>query len=244
MQLRVLVALSVTTLLAAACDKKADAPAEPAAAPAVAAAPVEAAPTAAPAPTEAAPTEAAPTEAAPAAAAPEEKPACEGGAACGDAAEKKVETGCEAVDAAQLKHTEVEAVTRPDGTSGVHAGGAFAGVTVVKVSELLADPNAYAGKSVAIEGDVSAMCQHRRGWFSIVAEDKSGRFVRVVTAPDFLVPVGSIGKTAKAEGVVEVIEVEQKHAQHLAGEHKLGDPAEIAANIQQVVLRASGAEFF
>lgn len=194
--------------------------------------------------------------AAPAKAAPEI--ACAGGGvagACGEAAvaaapaagegEHKVETGCGDYGAtAALTNTAERAVTKADGTQGLHIGSDFAAPEVVKVSQLLADPLAFKGKTVRVEGDVSAMCQHKRGWFSVVAEDKSGGFVRVTTTPAFLVPRGSVGKFARAEGRVEVIEVAANHARHLAKEHQLGDPAEIAGNIHQVVIRAAGAEFF
>jgi hypothetical protein len=193
--------------------------------------------------------------AAPAQAAPET--ACAGGAAagaCGQAAAApaaaapgapEVETGCGDYGAtAALTNSAERAVRGADGAQGLHIGSDFAAPQVVKVSQLLADPLAYKGKTVRVEGDVSAMCQHQRGWFSVVAEDKSGGFVRVTTTPAFLVPRGSVGKFARAEGRVEVIEVAANHARHLAKEHQLGDPAEIAGNIHQVVIRAAGAEFF
>ena len=232
MYLRIVAALSFASLLALGCDKSTPAQADPAPAdPAVVTA-------AASAPAAVTPAAAQPGDA-------QAKEACGDPANCGAAAAAAgPEAGCERVSAEQLTNPKEETVTRPDGTSATHVGDAFAGVEKVAISQLLADPAAYSGKTVALEGDVSAMCQHERAWFSIAAEDQSGRFVRVMTAPTFLVPAGSVGGSARTEGTVEVIEVAAGHARHLAAEHKLGDPAAITANVQQVVLRAHGAEFF
>lgn len=174
------------------------------------------------------------------------------GAAAGGACEEakphgdpKVETSCGQHGAGTaLTNTAERPVTHTDGAQGTHIGGDFVQEGVVKVSELLADPGAWEGKVVQVEGDISAMCGRKRTWFSVAAEDKSGGFVRVSAAPTFLVPAGSVGRFARAEGTVEVIEVAAKHARHLAEQHKLGDPEAIRANVQRVVIRAAGAEFF
>jgi hypothetical protein len=141
--------------------------------------------------------------------------------------------------------TDDKVVTRTNdkGLTITHAGAELSDGAPVSVAELLRSPDAFAGKKVRVKGNVSAMCTHRRGWFAVVSDDQSGTFVRVITTPSFLVPAGSIGNTAEAEGMVEVIEVAAEHAKHIAGEHKLGDPEAITGNVKQVVLRASGADF-
>lgn len=118
-------------------------------------------------------------------------------------------------------------------------GQRLAGLPTVKVADLLAKPESYAGKTVRVEGDVSAMCQHRRGWFSVQDPgDRAGAYVRIVTAPSFLVPAGSIGKKARAEGVVQVVDTDPAAAAHYAKEHGMAVPA-----AKSVVLQATGAEF-
>lgn len=243
----VIVALVFSPLALTGCDKQT--PAEPA----VAVAPNTAAPAA---PTPATPTGEATHQGNDLA---KEQPAeaAEGHEACGGAEGAQKEhaegakvhagdpaAGCENVAAEQLEVPEVETVKRPDGTTATHVGHTFAGAEEVQVSALLADPAAYSGKKVMLQGDVSAMCGHRRGWFAIAAEDKSGRQVRLITAPTFLVPAGSVGKSAIAEGVVEIVEIPKDHAKHLAEEHKLEDPDKITADVKQVVIRTEGAEFF
>jgi hypothetical protein len=124
------------------------------------------------------------------------------------------------------------------------AGAALAaGTSEVALTDVLHRGAELKGKTVILSGHVAAMCHHKRGWFALVPDDPSGSFVRVLTAPAFLVPADAVGKVARAEGVIDTIEVAPDAARHFAGEHKLGDPASINGPVQQVVLRATGAEF-
>jgi hypothetical protein len=120
-----------------------------------------------------------------------------------------------------------DAVTGADPVTGAamtSVGAKLGALAAVKVTDLLARPGDFAGKMVRLEGNVSAMCGHRRAWFAVQAEDRSGQAVRVVTAPAFLVPPGTVGKRARTEGLVEVAQP--------AG----GGPA-------RITVRATGAEF-
>lgn len=141
--------------------------------------------------------------------------------------------------------TDDETIERTDdkGRKVLHAGKEFTSVPVVSVAELLSKPDAYLGKVVQVEGDISAMCTHKRGWMAVVAEDKSGRNLRIMTAPTFLVPPESIGKTAHAEGKIDVIEVPEAMAKHLAADHKLDELKVKDGKVQQVVMHATGADF-
>ncbi len=152
---------------------------------------------------------------------------------------------CEGASAPVRNPAQVR-VTTASGGEALHVGDAFAPageVPTVKVSALLAEPDKWVGKRVRIQGDVTAMCHHKRGWFAVAAEDKSGRALRVITTPVFRVPQGSIGRAAVAEGRVDVIQVAARFARHMADEHKLGDPNGMVGPQRQVILRATGAEF-
>jgi len=133
--------------------------------------------------------------------------------------------------------------TDSDGHEIVHVGQDFADASTVAVADLMANPDSYAGKVVRVQGPISAMCTHKRGWFAIAADDQSGEQLRVMTAPVFLVPEDSVGKDAVAEGTVEVIEVQEETAKHLSEEHMVGEEAEIAGPVKQVVIQATGADF-
>ena len=143
-------------------------------------------------------------------------------------------------DTSKLLHPQVEIETTETGEKITRTGGTFIGATEVSLTELLENPSKLVKKTVQITGNVSAMCTHRRAWFAIVADDKSGRHVRVVTAPVFLVPHDAIGKTVRVEGTVEIEPIGRDRAKYLMKEHKLFIPE---GATEQVTLRATAAEF-
>ncbi|MBN1608417.1 MAG: DUF4920 domain-containing protein [Polyangiaceae bacterium] len=123
-------------------------------------------------------------------------------------------------------------------------GAALAGAKRVSVAELLAKPAGFVGQTVRLEGEVTAMCHHQRAWFAIRDDaTPASQYVRVQTRPAFLVPTGAIGKRAKAEGRVELVQVPQAMAQHYASDHGLGDPKAVTGPVQAPVIIAMGAEF-
>ena len=164
------------------------------------------------------------------------------GHAAADGDKPVVESGCGGASG-KLQNPEPQVRKAPSGAEVVHFGDAFGVEKDIAVADLLANPAAWKGKMVRIRGDISAMCHHKRGWFAIAAGDKSGRSVRVVTQPIFLVPHGAIGKTAVAEGVVDLIEVAPEFAAHLKKGHNVGETPEPGKPIIHVLLRARGAEF-
>ena len=185
-----------------------------------------------------------------------EKPAGCGG--CGGHAEKPAGCGGHAEKPAEEAHeehascgghgsappaTETVATDTPDGGKVTHGGGTFAEVPEVSVTELVANPDKYAGQQVQVVGDVSAMCHHRRGWFAVAAADGSGAQIRVITMPAFLVPQEAIGTKARAQGKVEVVEVDPRFARHLSADHGLPAAEKPAAPVKRVVLRAAAADF-
>jgi len=91
------------------------------------------------------------------------------------------------------------------------AGAALAGEKVygegvasqdtVVVSELLANPDNYVGKTLRVKGTVVGSCAHRGCWISI-ASDKEGETVRVKVKDGVIVfPPEIVGETVIAEGV-------------------------------------------
>lgn len=123
------------------------------------------------------------------------------------------------------------------------AGAKLTDAPLIKVVDLLDNPDTHAGKLVAIEGNVAAMCHHRKLWFSVV-DDDSGRQVRVITSPAFLTPDGSIGRKVRVEGLVEKIQTPAARAKHIAKEHGTADPDKITGEVHhEGILRAKGARF-
>lgn len=168
------------------------------------------------------------------------------GSTCGHNQQAQHHEGSECAKAAgPIANPEV--VTRQDPATGQTVyvvGSPLAEAPAVKVADLVAKPADFQGKTVRLEGNVSAMCTHRRGWFAVQDEgDRAGTYVRVLTAPQFLVPAGSIGKKARTEGVVEVIRVNHNDAKHFEQGHQLPHKADETGAIKAVVVRATGAEF-
>ena len=144
----------------------------------------------------------------------------------------------------ELTSDQRSVVERPDGKQATHVGEPFVTAPQVTLAELLAAPQRYVGQTIEVEGDVAAMCHHRRAWLALVGDDQSGRNLQVWTVPVFLVPDGAIGKRAVAQGSVEVLEVSGAQERHMASEHQLEAPAPEAVVIKKVVLRARAIELF
>lgn len=146
--------------------------------------------------------------------------------------------------AAEEDHGAVE-VRAGKGPMDEKLGQELTGAEKVTVAQLQQDPQTWAGKTVRLEGRVTDMCVHRRGWFGIAGADGK-KVVRVLTSrAGFLVPAGAVGCTAKAEGRVQVIELDPEELAHYRKVHKFVSDEEIASgeSVRQPVVLATGAEF-
>ncbi len=100
-----------------------------------------------------------------------------------------------------------------------------AGVTLAEttsVARILADPDAYVGKKVRIEGKVADVCPMKGCWMEL-SEKAGGSSLRVKVDDGVIVfPVTSKGKLAVAEGIVEAIPMTRERyvawLEHLAEE--------------------------
>jgi hypothetical protein len=100
-----------------------------------------------------------------------------------------------------------------------------AGVTLAEstpVAKILADPDAYVGKKVRIEGMVAEVCPHKGCWMEL-KEGAAGAALRVKVEDGVIVfPVTAKGKVAIAEGTLEAIPMTRDQyvgwLQHLAEE--------------------------
>jgi len=124
------------------------------------------------------------------------------------------------------------------------------GVTVAEVTaihEILADPDAFLGKTVRIEGGVLDVCPMKGCWVEVGGEDQS---IRVKVDDDVIVfPADSKGKIIAAQGRVEAVEMTRKEyvdwLAHLAeekGEVFDEAAADIGAGPHRTIrLRGTGA---
>jgi hypothetical protein len=125
-----------------------------------------------------------------------------------------------------------------------------AGVTLAETTSLakiLADPDAYVGKKVRIEGRVADVCPMKGCWMEL-SEEKAGSKLRVKVDDGVIVfPVTAKGKLAVAEGVVEAIPMTREKyvawLEHLAEERgqKL-NPATVGSGPFRILqVRGTGA---
>ncbi len=78
---------------------------------------------------------------------------------------------------------------------------------MVKVSELMASPDAYVGKTVQVEGLITAVCPKRGCWMEL-ASDKEFQTVKIKVDDGVMVfPLDAKGKVATAQGVFTRIDV-------------------------------------
>ncbi len=116
----------------------------------------------------------------------------------------------------------------------------------VKLSDILAKPDAYVGKTVKVEGLVTDVCSKRGCWMRL-AGDKEFQTIRIKVQDGVIVfPMTAKGKKAVAEGVLQKFEltkeqaIEQaKHEAEEAG--RKFDPASITGPVTLYQIKSTGA---
>lgn len=115
------------------------------------------------------------------------------------------------------------------------------------IATLVADPKAYEGKRVRVEGKVNDVCPAKGCWMSLGSTDNAS--IRIKVQDDVIVfPQEAKTHHATAEGVVEVIELDRERyaswLEHLAAERKEPfDPATVGDGPYRIVqIRGEGAE--
>lgn len=101
-----------------------------------------------------------------------------------------------------------------------------AGVKIAEatpVSKILADPDAYVGKTVRIEGKVVDVCPMKGCWMELEEQGAGAARLRVKVDDGVIVfPVTAKGKVAVAEGTLEAIPMDREKyvawLEHLAEE--------------------------
>lgn len=173
------------------------------------------------------------------AALPAPGPACNGGACCqgGTCGGKDDPTAV------------AEPATAATGAALALAGETYgAGVTLgeaVPIAKLLADPDAWVGKRVRVEGEVTDVCQMRGCWFEMKSD--LGQKMRFKVADGVMTfPVSARGHYAVAEGTVRKIPLDlaqtRRAMAHEAEETgRTFDPATVTQPMTIVRLDGVGA---
>lgn len=132
-----------------------------------------------------------------------------------------------------------------DRAAGQVYGKAPAAAETTSIARLLADPKAFAGKTIKVQGSVLDVCPKAGCWMELGAP---GGAVRVKVDDGVMVfPVDAKGKPAVAEGKVEILEMSREQylrwAEHLAEERgEAFDPATVGEGPYRLVqIHATGA---
>lgn len=114
------------------------------------------------------------------------------------------------------------------------------------ISDILAEPDAFVGERVLVEGTVAEVCSNMGCWMDIVGEDDT-ETIRVKVDDGVIVfPQKATGKRARVEGTVEKLELTEEEAieaaRHEAEERgETFDPASVDGPETIHRIRGSGA---
>ena len=109
------------------------------------------------------------------------------------------------------------------------------------LATLLAAPEDYVERTVAVRAEVHEVCQ-KKGCWTILRDGDA--FVRVRFADyAFFVPKDSRGRTALAQGSLTVRTLSEREARHYAAETAGGDPNAIEGPQREVGFLATGVRF-
>jgi hypothetical protein len=103
--------------------------------------------------------------------------------------------------------------------TGTSYGKGVSLATATPLADLAARPQDFLGKTVRVEGVVTAVCEKRGCWMQI-DDPKAGKGMRLKVDDGVIVfPMSAMGHKASAEGVVEAIVVSEAQAAEMAKEH-------------------------
>ncbi|MBP9203637.1 MAG: DUF4920 domain-containing protein [Kofleriaceae bacterium] len=131
-------------------------------------------------------------------------------------------------------------------TDGTKYGAGLADGSVVAIDEVIANPQAFAGKKVRVEGMVTDVCPKRGCWFEMAGTGAGKKLRFKVQDGVMTFPMEAKGKHAVAEGVVAVTELSleesKQHAEYQAKEYGIAyDPASITTPTLLVRIDGTGA---
>lgn len=117
------------------------------------------------------------------------------------------------------------------------------GTKKVSLEKALADPDKYAGKSVAVEGVIVRSCKKEGCWMEMAANEGS-KSVRVTFGDHaFYIPLNSAGMKVKAQGVFKTKVLTKEHVDHLINDDGAKfDNRNADGTVTEVSFDASGVE--
>jgi hypothetical protein len=109
------------------------------------------------------------------------------------------------------------------------------------IKALYETPEKFVGKTIRIDGVVTAVCAEMGCWMALAESDTSEQPVRlkVEHAAGIVFPISAKGKKASAEGVLEKIAAGDKEANEAASEH--AGHAKVSDFAKKYHVKATGA---
>jgi hypothetical protein len=125
-----------------------------------------------------------------------------------------------------------------------------AGLTLnekTKISDILAEPDAYLDQTVLVEGEILDVCPMMGCWMELKSDDGQGMIKIKVKDGDIVFPVEAVGGYAIVEGTVYKIDLTQEEAidyfEHIAEESGEDfDPSVITGPMTIYQIKGLGAE--
>ena len=125
-------------------------------------------------------------------------------------------------------------------------GKPLTGEDPVSVEKIYAEPGKFLGKTVAVKGKITEVCQMMGCWMNLV-DESSGKLIRIkVNDGEIEFPKQSAGKIAIAEGTLMKIELSKERAiadaRHEADEMgRKFDPASVKGPVTRYQIKGIGA---
>ena len=114
---------------------------------------------------------------------------------------------------------------------------------VTSLDQLLKQPAQFEGKTVRVEGVVTAVCSEMGCWMALGAKDAPGVPTMMIKVDDGVIvfPVKAKGRKAAAQGVVQRVKADDKEANEAAREKAHAAPSAKAASADTWLVKATGA---
>lgn len=145
-------------------------------------------------------------------------------------------------DAAYAQKTKTKAKSKTAQTDVIKRGAPLGKSEMVVLTDVMADPQKFAGKTVKVEGVIVRSCKAEGCWMEL-APTADAKTVRVKFKDHaFFIPLDAAGMKAKAEGIFEVKVLSKEEVDHLVNEDgaKIDRNADGTAN--EITFIASGVE--
>jgi hypothetical protein len=145
-------------------------------------------------------------------------------------------------DAAHAQKTKTKAKSKTVQADVIKRGAPLGKSEMVALTDVMADPQKFSGKTVKVEGVIARSCKSEGCWMEL-APSMDAKTVRVKFKDHgFFIPLDAQGMKAKAEGIFEVKVLSKEEVDHLVNEDgaKIERNADGTAN--EITFIASGVE--